>query len=133
MTWKQRMRAKWPYVMMYAFYVIAGALTFIYPTQAILDALQSAFIYLWSIFIFGGSSLSLYGSLRDRFSGEVIGLPLLSAGNAIFGTALVGYGKTSAAVAVGLIFWGIACGMIGRWIEMRALVRIAREVQDGDS
>jgi len=131
--WRQRIRLKWPYILMYSFYVVAGVLAFIYPTRAILDALQIYLAYLWSSFLFFGSALSLYGSLRDRISGEIVGLPLLATANAIFGTALLAYGVSPAAYAIGLIFWGVGFGLVGRWFEMKAILKIAREARDGKS
>jgi len=131
--WRKRIKAKWPYILMYGFFVVAGVLAFIYPTRAILDALQTYLVYLWSSFLFLGSVLSLYGALRDRYSGEIIGLPLLATANAIFGTALLAYGSSPAAYAIGCIFWGIGFGLLGRWFEMKAILKIAREARDGKS
>lgn len=127
MVWKRRVLAKWPWFVMYVTYLAAGILFAIYPSQAILTALQASIAYVWSAFLIAGSGVSLYGIVRDSWAGEIVGIPLVASSNAIFGVVLIAYGKTSAADAFGSIFIGVSFGLLGRWIETRKIAKISQE------
>lgn len=131
MPWKKRPLIRMAYFTMYLFFAVAGVFAFFFPSQAIQDATQSSFVYLWAGFLLSGGAFSLQSPLCNSWRGELLGLPLLSASNMIFGVALLGYGKTAAALAIGLVFCGIGFGFVGRWMEIRGKARIAREVGDG--
>lgn len=131
MPWKGKRSIRVVYSAMYSLFLVAGVIAFFYPAQSIMNALQSGLVYTWAAFLAGGGGTSLYAAVRNKWSGEMIGLPMLSAANAIFGSAVVAYGSSNASYAIGLIFWGIAFGLFGRWLELRRLVKRAQEVIDG--
>lgn len=112
----------------YAFFLLAGLVAFFSPAQILENALMRVLVYAWAFFLTSGGGLCFGGKLRGNWAGEVIGLPLLSAANYIFGGLLLLRGSSSAAIAVGAIFCGIATALIGRWVELRKLARDNQEV-----
>jgi len=131
--WKRRPVVRAAYLLTYLFFFVAGIFAFFYPAQAILDALKSSLTYAWAGFLTVGGGLAMWSPLRNTWSGELIGLPLLSASHMIFGLALLGFGKTAAAIAVGLVFCGIGSGFIGRWLEIRGKAKMLRGVGNGSA
>lgn len=115
---------------MYLFFTVAGIFAFFFPAQAILDPLQGSLVYAWAGFLTAGGALSLISPARNTWSGELLGLPLLATSNVVFGLALLGYGKTAAAIAIGLVFVGFGFGLLGRWFDIRRLAGIAGKVGD---
>lgn len=130
MTWVRRIKLRWAYFLMYAFFLVAGVFAYIYPTQVILNALQSSLTYVWASFLTVGGLLSFGGIIQDSLVGEAIGNPLLSSSNAIFGMALFFYGSSSASAAIGCIFCGVAFGLLPRWFEVLEFLRISKESPD---
>lgn len=120
--------ARWSWSVAYLFFLLAGVLAFFSPSQVISRTLIEVLVYLWSIFLTTGGGLCLGGKLRGNWVGEIIGLPLLSAANYIFGILLLIAGTTSAAIAVGGIFCGIGTAFVGRWIEIHKLAKINQGV-----
>ena len=112
----------------YLCFTVAGVLAFFSPSQIIDRTLVEILVYGWAAFLTTGGGLSLGGKLRNNWAGEIIGLPLLSAANYVFGLLLLFAGTSSAALAVGGIFCGIATGFVGRWIELRRLAKSNQEV-----
>jgi hypothetical protein len=131
---KKRKHRRWALTGMYFFFLTAGTLAFVFPSQAILTALQAGLTYLWASFLFLGSLLSFVARLRGRVGGELIGIPLLSASNVIFALALWGFAENSAGYAFGCIFFGLGIGILDRWTYVRRLVKAVRraELEDGD-
>lgn len=127
MPWRRKWRIKWPYFVMYLFYFVAGILALRFPSQVIMTAMQYGIAYVWASFLLIGGGVSLYGILRDTWTGEIVGIPLAGSANAIFGVALIAYGTSSAAAPVGCIFIGISFGLLGRWIEVRHIAKISQE------
>lgn len=114
----------------YAFLLMAGIVAFLSPSQILVSALVKSLVYAWAASLTAGGALCLGGKLRGNWVGEIIGLPLLSAACYIFGILLLGYGRTSAAIAIGGIFCGIGTAFIGRWIEVRRLAKDNQVVND---
>lgn len=119
--------------MAYLAFTVAGTFAFIFPAQVILNSLQAVLVYAWAGFLAGGGLLALVGSLRRTWAGELVGLPLLAASSAVFGGALLGYGQTSAAIAIGFVFLGISGSQVARWMDLLPLPKISREVDDDGS
>lgn len=119
---------KWAYILAYLFFMLAGIAAMYAPSQILLNALLRAFVYAWALFLIAGGLACLFGKLRDKWDGEVIGLPLLSTSHFIFGFLLIFKGATSASLAIGGIFCGIGIAWIGRWLELRKLSRLNQEV-----
>lgn len=133
MPWKRHPWMRAAYSTMYLFFTLAGILAFFFPAQAILDAVQSSLVYAWAAFLTAGGGLSLISPTRNTWFGELLGLPLLSTSNVVFGLSLLGYGKTAAAIAIGLVFLGFGFGLLGRWFDIRRLAGIAGKVGDNGS
>lgn len=113
----------------YLFFLLAGIVAFYSPSQVIAEPLVETFVYGWASFLTLGGGLCLGGKLNNSWAGEIIGLPLLSASSFIFGVLLlVRGGSSSAAIAIGGIFCGVATAFVGRWIEIRKLAKENREV-----
>lgn len=112
----------------YLLFMLSGIVAFFSPSQVINRTLIELLVYGWAAFLTAGGGLSFGGKLRNNWAGELIGLPLLSAANYIFGLLLFAAGTTTAAIAVGGIFCGMATGFVGRWIELRKLAKDNQEV-----
>lgn len=112
----------------YLFFLLAGIVAFLSPAQIIDRVLVEFLVYSWASFLTAGGGLCLGGKLRGNWAGEVVGLPLLSVANYVFGLLLFFAGTSSAAIAVGGIFCGIATAFVGRWIELRRLAKDNQEV-----
>jgi hypothetical protein len=122
--------AKWSWSVGYMFFLTAGIVAFFSPSQIISKALIELLVYGWASFLTIGGGLCLGGKLRGNWSGEIIGLPLLSAANYIFGILILLTNTSSAAIAAGGIFCGVATSFVGRWIELHELAKINRGVND---
>lgn len=112
----------------YLLFFLAGILAFFSPAQIVAKTLIHIFVYAWAAFLTSGGIICLAGQLRDNWAGEIIGLPLLSAANYIFGILVLLRGTSSAALAVGGIICGTATALLGRWIELRRLAQENQEV-----
>lgn len=112
----------------YLFFLLSGIVAFFAPSQIIDRELITILVYGWSVFLTVGGGMCLGGKLRGNWTGEMIGLPMLSAANYIFALVLFVAGTSSAAIAVGGIFCGIGTAFVGRWIELRWLIKKTREV-----
>jgi len=133
MPWRSRPFTRAIFIASYFLFMVSGVFAFFFPAQVITSALQGTAVYVWASFLTTGGGMSLYSPLRNNWRGELVGLPLLSAANAIFGTALIGYGTTNAASAVGLAFWALGLLLLGHWVELRGKTRIARRVGNGNT
>jgi MFS family permease len=125
-------RKKWQWIGMYVSFLIAGVFAAFFPTQVILDATAEASAYVWAAFVCFGSALCLYGILADKWTGEVVGIPALSAAMAILGVALVGAAQSGASIAFGWVFVGFSFGLIARWREQMKVGRISRTSRESD-
>lgn len=131
MPWRSDKRNRFIYGGMYSLLLVAGAFFAFYPSQAILNALQSGLVYAWSGFLVTGGMSSFYGVARNKWHGEMIGLPLLSAANAIFAVALFLYAQTTPSYGFGLIFMAFSFGCLARWRELRRLVKLIEGSRHG--
>lgn len=107
----------------YLFFTLAGIVALFSPSQVIVNALVKLLVYAWCAFLITGGGSSLAGKLLGNWAGELIGLPLLSAANYVFGILLLLRGTSPASFAVGGILCGIGTAFVGRWIELRQLAK----------
>lgn len=114
----------------YALFVVAGIFAFLFPTQAILNALQISLAYAWSGFLFSGGLICMAATLRRSWAGERVGIPLIVASNIIFAIALMFFGQSLASTSVGFLCMGLALDLISRWLDLRKLVQISKAVDD---
>lgn len=119
-------RAFWS--LAYFLFLLAGIVAFFVPVQTLERQLIEILVYLWSGFLTAGSASCLFGKLRANWAGEIIGLPLLSAANYIFGLLLLIAGISPAAIAIGGMYCAVGTALVGRWIELRRLAKDNREV-----
>jgi hypothetical protein len=119
-------RAAWSVA--YFFFLLAGIVAFFSPSQVLERTLIEILVYAWAVFLTIGGGLCFGGKLRGNWVGEIIGLPLLSAANYIFGALLLVAGTSSAAIAIGGIFCGTGTAFVGRWIELHKLAKINQGV-----
>lgn len=117
----------------YLFFLLSGIVAFIVPIQIADRALLESFVYGWAAFLTIGGGLCLGGKLRNNWAGELIGLPPLSAANYIFGALLFFEGTSSAAIAIGGMFVGVATAFVGRWVELHRLAKDNQGVNSGRS
>lgn len=87
-------------------------------------------LFVWHLFLFMGSAISLVGVIRRHPAIEAIGIPLLAS-------ALLGYivlleasaiGPVGSRAGMGLVLISTILGLIGRMIEVLRLSRIATEL-----
>lgn len=112
----------------YLFFTLAGIVAMFSPAQIVVATLVRVLVYTWASFLLLGGGSSLAGKVAGNWAGELIGLPLLSAANYVFGILLLVSGSTLAAIAIGGIFCGIGTAFIGRWIELRTVAKINQGV-----
>jgi hypothetical protein len=93
----------------------------------IADKTSGYVVYLWAIFMMVGGVLCLLGSLSDRWIGEYAGLPLVISTVWLYGGILVAAGFTGelsyVRLAIGLLFISFGFKALGRWQDIRDLVR----------
>lgn len=79
---------------------------------------QSLFTrWVWSAFLLAGSLLSIYGSWRDRYLAEFIGLPLLMTALLVF-VVLLAAGLTTGSLAFACILGSLVVVMTSRWLDL---------------
>lgn len=108
----------------YACFTFAGVVAFFSPSQLIASTLIKVFVYGWASFLTAGGGLCFIGKTRDSWAGEIVGLPMLSTANLIFGFLLLSQRPTSASIAIGGMFCGVGIALISRWVEMRRLAKV---------
>lgn len=107
----------------YLFFLLAGIVAFFAPSQILVGTLIKVLVYGWAGFLTVGGGLCFGGKLRGNWAGEIIGLPLLSVSNVVFGLLLFSRAASPAAIAIGGMFIGVATALFGRWIELRKLAK----------
>lgn len=125
--------ARTSWAVAYLFFLVSGIIAFFVPVQIVDRELLEVLVYGWASFLTAGGGLCLGGKLRNNWAGELIGLPLLSAANYIFGVLLLFEGTSSAAIAIGAMFVGVGTAFIGRWVELHRLAKDNQGVNSGRS
>lgn len=109
----------------YAMLALAGACGFVLWPRT-LGSLLGLMTFVWAAFLLVGGLLGVWGSLWDRWLGELAGIPLLVSALCVYGTALWVSGRTAVAGAIGSLMWALAFSLLGRWRDVRGLVKAAQ-------
>lgn len=132
MNVRSRLRARWPHLLMYVLLSIGGILAFFYKSPTVDQYLNDWRVVVWAAFFFFGGSFSAYGLIRGNWGGEAVGIPFLISALSVYGVVLVYAGSrptgNNVAIVTGLIILAFSVGLIGRWLEARRMLRIARNV-----
>lgn len=125
MAWRRRVREKWPYLIMYLSFLVGGVVAMFYPTNAVLTAMERGLAYAWAGTLASGGALAFVGCVRGGLAGENVGIPLCASANWMFAVAVLTNGASTASIAVAIVFLGVGFGILGRWRDIRALLRTA--------
>jgi hypothetical protein len=126
-----RFQLRWPYLLMYLCLTFTGIIVAIAPSPTAQQQLRF-FLPVWFVFFIVGGSSSALGIVLGRWSGEAVGLPLLSSALLIYAMILVirvqGGGVTAPLIAFSLLLAGFGFGLLGRWFDVLKLLQAAREL-----
>jgi hypothetical protein len=114
----------------YLLFTVAGLLLVIYPIRVVLAAIAAVYTYAGGGLLLLGGGLSLLGALFNRWSGEALGLPMAGTAFLLFGGVLLLSSSSLAGMAVGLIFLGVALGLVSRWVTVMRLLELAKRERD---
>ena len=84
--------------------------------------------WVWSAFLLAGTLLAIYGSWRDRYLAEFVGLPLLMTALSIF-VVLLGVAHTTGSIAFGCFLGSLIVVMCSRWLDLWRLVGAATRAE----
>jgi hypothetical protein len=122
--------ARWTWCVAYLFFLLAGLVAFFSPSQVLVTVLLKTLVYGWAGFLCVGGMFCFYGRLRNTWSGEIVGLPLLSTSNLIFSVLLFSRATSPATIAIGGIFFGMAIALSARWVEVWKVSKINQGVNN---
>lgn len=103
-------------VVSYGLMAAAGGVAFAIPVTSI-EAATGWLVYMWAAFLLFGGILSGWGSITDRWIGELLGLPLISTAFAVYFVVL-GLALTVRAAAASLVLGSIALFLVARWQDV---------------
>lgn len=86
--------------------------------------------WVWSGILLAGTILAIYGSLRDRYVAEFVGLPLLMAGMTAF-VVLLAVTHTTGSIAFGCFLAALVVIMWSRFRDLWGLVSITTRAERG--
>ncbi|MEW2474599.1 hypothetical protein AB0875_12490 [Micromonospora gifhornensis] len=112
---------RWSRVAGYTMMAAAGIGAAAYPTPSVQEA-TGPLVYLWAAFLAVGGLLAAFGATTDRWIGELLGLPLLSAAFSVYAVVLAS-ASAPASVVAALVLGGFALLLVGRWRDV-GLVRL---------
>lgn len=118
---------------MYILLTVAGVLVLVAPTLTVADSLATLLAHIWAYFFILGGTFSTYGLIRGVLWGEALGLPMASASTLMYGIIIterfVSDESGLGALIIGMLFIAYAFGLVGRWIEVMHILRIARQTK----
>lgn len=125
----QRIR-KYSWVIGYLFFAAAGVFAFFVPSRAVEANLASIGLYAWAAFFFFGGLLSALGVIIKQWWGEMVGLPLISSGSAVYGAAVFAQyfnpaTSDGAYLFVGTLLFGFSLSILERWVDVIVNFRLA--------
>jgi hypothetical protein len=92
--------------------------------------------YVWAAMIALGGLSALYGAVRDHWTGELVGLPLLGFSCLVYSVSvLLASGGRDASLAPGLLLLGVSMWIAARWAlvcEEMKLAQLAHEIGASD-
>lgn len=108
----------------YALMGVSGLLLWVSPVW---DQLGITGVVM-SGFLFFGGAFCTYGSVRERWVGEYVGIPLLASSFAVFSFLMaIPQFRVAPFIAVAnfALLWSVTLTLVGRWREVHAVYRIA--------
>lgn len=120
-----------PRFLMMLTYLLLGAAgaSFLFwePSQGLKVLMGDVQFIVWNTFLMGGALIGIVGAFTKVFRVEIIALPFLGTGLAVYGLVLLPRleASTSAGTIMGvaLVFFAAVTGLIGRgWELIRAIL-----------
>lgn len=107
-----------------AYLLLAGGagVLLVDPTRS-LDGQAVWTRWVWSGFLLAGTLLAIYGSWRDRYMAEFIGLPFLLTALCVF-VVLLGAAHTTGSIAFGCFLGALIVVLTSRWLDLWRLVGV---------
>jgi len=117
--------------LMYFLYMGAGAAVLFLTSTGIRTLLGDFGFVVWNSFLFGGSLISLFGTLVvKRYAIEIVGYPFLLSAMGVYAIYLfsrLGSSQQPGAVLfLSLVFAAATTGLVGRLVEAGRVVLIQR-------
>lgn len=103
-------------VLTYGFLAAGAGVLLIDPTRS-LEGQSLQIRWVWSGFLLLGTLLSIYGSARDRYLVEFIGLPFLMTSLTVF-VVLLGVAHTTGSIAFGCFLLALVIVLQSRWLDL---------------
>lgn len=119
---------RWSRVAAYLMMMTGGATSFAIPVESIKES-TGWVVYLWATFLLVGGMLSSYGAFTDRWIGELLGLPLISAAFGVYAVVLA-FARTITGAAAALAFAGIGLFLFARWRDVGVVREEATRAAD---
>lgn len=127
-----RIKMRWPYLIMYVLLGIVGIIVLVVPSITISESIRGLFAHIGAYFFIVGGGFSTFGLLRGALWGEATGLPMAASATLAYGivlveryTALSGVGG----LIIGMLFIAYSFGLLGRWIEVMRMLDISRRIE----
>jgi hypothetical protein len=114
---------RWTRVIGYTLMAAGGVAAVFVPTPSVRLA-AGALVYLWAAFLAVGGTLAAVGAITDRWLGEHLGLPLISAAWAVYAVVLA-LGGNPASRAAAFAFAAVAFLLWGRRRDVELIRREA--------
>lgn len=107
-------------VLAYVLLATGAGVLLVDPTRSLQG--QSVQIrWVWSAFLLLGALLAIYGSARDRYLAEFVGLPFLMTALLVF-VILLGVAHTTGSIAFAFFLASLIVVMHSRWLDLWRLV-----------
>jgi hypothetical protein len=113
----------------YMLMAAAGMFAAQWPAPAVERATApiAQLLMVWAVFLTGGGLLSAFGAITDRWIGEYLGLPLLTAVAAVYGVSALSSGRTTS-LAGGAVLLAMAAFLAVRWLEVAAVRKAVQSI-----
>lgn len=118
----------------YLLTAVAGILSTVIESRAVDTVTAEWMETTWSWFYIIGGVIAFIGLTARRVEGELIGLPILAGAHFFYGGALLIATTVfldGAYLMVGVLFFSFGMLLMDRWIRLRSLMCIQRDLQKG--
>lgn len=120
-------------VVMYGLLTAGAAVSAMAPSQVLSDQSSALFVIVWTACFAAAAGACLIGSVLDRWIAEFVMIPLLSTTLIVFGIALGAQAwadDTWRVLPYAFLMNAYAFGLLARWRDVQALLRIANHMED---
>lgn len=104
----------------YSLLTIGAGVLLVDPTKS-LEGQDNTIRFVWSGFLLAGTLLAIYGSLRDRYWYEMLGIPLLLTALLAFVIVLAA-AHTTGSIALGCIIGSLVVVLMSRLLDLWSLI-----------